>query len=369
MKNIYWVGNRSSDIIYNKNIFKGYICLYGNNNGVNEFSFPNVRKNNSVIDNSTNSFFESTINLVVSNDDNAYFLFYNPLLAHKIKSAHKNRFLCLNDYSLIRALDDKIECHEILKNKVSFAPYISLLGEDIASFYIKKILNTKCFVIQEPKSAAGMGTFIINKNYSKIKNMVFKTERYLISNYIEDSMTFNIHTIIDSNTEILFPPSYSIMEFKNNRVHYVGSSYIDATNVIGNSNLAYAKEMINNTIKLLRILNYKGIVGFDFLCHKSNVFLLELNLRFQGSSNVLNKMLKEAKLPSLFELNIQAFNDKLQTIDVSKIKTFYANIFEYYNCDIVELNDKTLVECFDDGITDYSVFENGSYLKRKIYKS
>ena len=370
MEKIFWVGNRASDIIYNQDEFIGYICLYGKNNNINYFSNAPIRKNNSIIDDSSNNFFINAIDNVVSKYPNSYFMFYNPLVAFKINSPHMNRFLCLNETALIRLFDDKIQCHSILNQFANFCPFITLFGEDISFEKLSFIFpGYEKFVIQESKSAAGLGTFIINQtNFKEIKNTHINPNLiYLVSAFQKNSRTFNIHTIFDEKTILEFPPSFSYMECLNGQMHYRGSSYIKAKNIIGEKNIQNAQKMIYNIIYFLRKFNYRGILGFDFLFTKTSVFLLELNLRFQGLSNILNKMLKDANLPSLFTLNRQAFNNELQKIDLNKINTEYANIF-YYNDDGKDIDvPYKLCEEYNDNLSEYMTFEKGAYLQRKIY--
>lgn len=370
MKNLYWVGNRASDIAYTCDEFKGYICLYGETNNINMFSNIPIRKNNSIIDDSSNEFYKSAIGKIVKNDDSAYFMFYNPLVAYKINSPYQQRFICLNDRDIIRLLDDKIQCHSILNQIANFSPFITIYGEDITYNNLKKVFGDNFkFVIQRSKSAAGLGTFILDKdNFKSIKNKYIDANQiYLVSVYQEKSNTFNFHIIMDNKTTLFFPPSYSIMDCINGQMHYRGSSYIDTTKVIGSNNINNAKIMIKNITDFLRKFGYKGIVGFDFLSSMESTFLLELNLRFQGSSNILNKMLKDAGLPSLSQLNQLAFMDNLPTLDMDKINTFYANIFSYNENETDIKLDYELIETFDDNLSNYTKFEHGAYINRKIY--
>lgn len=371
MKNIYWVGNRASDIAFIKNEFDGYVCLYGEHDGITRFSNIPIRKNNDVNDKSSDIFFENSISKICQHNSKAMFVFYNPMLAYRLNSKYKNRFLFLNKSSILNLFDDKIQCHSILSKYVNFCPFVTLFGSEINYNNLKKIFpNSTKFVLQESKSAAGLGTFIVDKNNISylIKNYINSKNIYLVSEYQNNSKTINFHVVFDNESSIIFPPSYCIMTHQNAKMNYVGSSFIDTEQFISAKEIIIAKEMIDSTIKFLRQFGYKGILGFDFLQTEKNLFFLELNLRYQGSSNILNKMLVDANLPNLITLNYMAFQNNLPSIDFSQIQTFYANTFSYYQIQEPDILPYKIYATFDDGLQQYSTFEKGTYLKRIIYK-
>ena len=73
--------------------------------------------------------------------------------------------------------------------------------------------------------------------------------------------------------------------------------------------------------KKLQSIGYRGIGGIDYLLKDNCIYFMEVNPRFQASSEYLDKLLIDKGLPGIFELNYLAFYDETKFIDFcNKIK-------------------------------------------------
>ena len=68
--------------------------------------------------------------------------------------------------------------------------------------------------------------------------------------------------------------------------------------------------------KKLQSLGYRGVGGIDYLLKDNCIYFMEINPRFQVSSEQLDKFLIDKGLPSIFELNYLAFYDEEKFIKI-----------------------------------------------------
>ena len=79
----------------------------------------------------------------------------------------------------------------------------------------------------------------------------------------------------------------------------------------------------SNICKKLQELGYLGVVGIDYIYTDNELFFIEINPRFQGSTKQIDKLLKESNLPSIFEYNYNCFySDNLITTKNMKLSLF-----------------------------------------------
>ena len=102
----------------------------------------------------------------------------------------------------------------------------------------------------------------------------------------------------------------------------------------------------------------------------NQIFLIELNCRFQGSTFLINKALLQNKLPILQEINILAFQGKeLSNIIQKDFNVPWASVIFYQNADnSINISNSILFETEDDNLSNYISLEPFSYLRKEIYK-
>lgn len=367
MNKLYWVGNKLSDIIDCKNVFYGSINLYGESDTKN-VCFKEYRCNNNASNPQVNEFIETEL-LKLIQQNNVKFMFYNPKKAFNLSPKIREKTICLNDLFLLEALNDKISCHDILKKYADFPPYFSVIGNVIRYKDVKRIFpNSKRFVVQNSKSSGGFETFILtDSNEKELIKEINPTRRYLVSTYIENNISYNYHIIIGDYDYIIFPPSMQLLAYDHQRISYIGADFINCQK----NCFIETEQILKKIILILRKYGYRGIIGADFIKDQftNKVFLVELNCRFQGSSFLINKSLKDLNLPSLQEINIMSFNHlELSKIIPSDFKVNYSSIIHYQNkSSNLCIENARLYDQETDGLDTYKQINESAYLYKDIF--
>jgi len=142
------------------------------------------------------------------------------------------------------------------------------------------------WIVSSQTSNGGDGVFKIN-NYddfksavSKIKNPIIKIEKF-----IENSISVNQSGIVFFDKIIKYQPSFQIIEEHNGEMRFRGSNFDFGINDM------LKKEMTKLTHHIgleLKKLGYCGIFGCDYIIKNDNVYFIEINPRFQGSTFLLS---------------------------------------------------------------------------------
>lgn len=374
MNNIYWIGPRQSDIDDTNFKFAGSITIYGSNiNGNTAYcSIANKRINHNVDNDDCNRFFSEKLKEICHNDPKSQFLFYNFSYAYEFDDEIQKHVIGLNPYNIIDMLADKIRCRTILNNIVETIPFITLKGSECSfSNLCKYFCGYTEFIIQKKHSSGGEGTYIINSDSDVIKLNAF--DEYMISPYIKDSISLNVHIAIINNKTIVFPPSIQIITEQDGRLLYHGADFICYQQI---------SEKIKNEIKNLSTKigdfvckrGYKGVLGIDFLLNNETIYFMEINPRFQDSSQLVNRGLLESNQSSLFEIHLQSF-DLFPIRAISDFDVLYSNyVFSTNNITKTRLKkiiNSCEIEKFQAdgyGIDCITPYEENSYLCRCIFK-
>lgn len=302
MKRIY-VGPKQSTI-ENSNFFDSSITLFGNNTD-------------------TNTSYESFLTFEYWNPDNnlkeitlynrelaklteaAEVMAHNPLLLSKCKFPNNVHLVCLNDISLLAILDNKIKTRELIKTLVPMLDYYIIKGQDFNYDDLSKISNE--LVVQHPRGSGGSKTFLCNKeNFEQLKILLIPNEYYSISAYQHNNVPYNIHCLIGEEQIELLPPSKQELEIID-KIEFIGSDFdINIPNDVKMKLIKYSTAVCEK----LQTLGYRGVLGIDFIYANNELYFIEINPRFQGSTRLVDKLLKESKLPSIFEYNYNFFNGK-----------------------------------------------------------
>ncbi len=310
MKNIYWVGPRQSDIEDIDFHFAGSITIYGNNQDGNiAFCKTNKQRINHNIDNEVcNQFFQNTLEEICKKNTNAQFLFYNFAYAYSFNEAVQSHVIGLNSFDLLDCLSDKIRCRYVLDNIINAIPFVTLRGSDCTFANISKYFSDATdYVLQKVHSSGGEGTYHITKLTEFPYDFIIDNDaEYLVSPYLNDSISLNTHIAIVDEKVLFFPPSVQIITEINNQLLYQGADFICYTTL---------PEKIKQTVKKISIdigkflckKGYKGILGIDYLLKDESLFFMEINPRFQASSQLVNKALYQTYKISLHEIHLQAF--------------------------------------------------------------
>lgn len=306
MEKIYWVGPRESDIQDIESLFAGSITTYGSNCGNNKsYCQSNTNRiNHNMHNNDCDNFIQVQLKRLIYEDDSVRFLFYNPYFSYDFDMEIAEHSICVNDYDLLTQLHDKTRCRVMFQQTIKTIPFVSLSGMECTYNHIRDYFASEEFVIQEAFSSGGEGTIHIRK--SDIFDFVEPRKRYLVSPYIKNGISINAHIVISANNICFFTPSIQIVKEIEGRILYFGADYICYTSI---------ERKIQNKVKDSSILigqklqaeGYRGVLGIDFILKDNDLYFMEVNPRFQASSQLLNKALKSMYQTSLPELHMLAF--------------------------------------------------------------
>ena len=272
-KKALWVGRYHEDAI--EYGFKGSICLYGKND---EFTHVYTQENGRLID-----FIRQIISEQYQKYD--YFFFYDPVLIYYLPSHLRDKCRYANKRELYKWLNDKSISRTWIKEIVKTPPFAILSNVDI---YPQKLMSLfrgyHKFIVQEMISNSGKGTYLCSDDIMPDLNLGL----YIVSPYYEDSISINVTVMVSNSACICFKPSMQIIEYIDGKLQYRGSDFLAAKSLT-TATMEKIYEASNNLCNYLKDLGYRGICGIDFLLYCNDIFFLEFNPRFQGSSFLIEK--------------------------------------------------------------------------------
>lgn len=244
------------------------------------------------------------------------FYFYDQNLAQSIKKQiHiQDNIICTNSEDLLSWLNNKSISREWIRNTIKTPATVVLSNNEITISYLKNIFwGYKTFVAQKMISSGGHKTYLIDKDYP----VLLDKDLYIVSPYYNPSLSINITSIIYSNNFIVFPISIQIIEIENSNLLYKGSDFI-STEVIPAKLREKVLQANKKILEQLKQLNYLGICGIDFLLYNDEIYFIEFNPRFQGSSFLIEKSLQQYNM-SLYQLNFDSFYKEIDADVIARL--------------------------------------------------
>lgn len=338
--NLYWVGIRQSEIRMIPNGFGGSVCLFGEAK-INHYTFNKARCNQNLPTDAMHDFYLTSLSKIIEQNPNTKFMFYNQNKAYTYGDNILAHSICCNDKMLLDNLSDKINVRKIFSQIVKTVPSIEINFNN--SNLIKSSENFKDFkklILQRPISGGGNGTFLFDPtNKNPIVCDIKENERILISPYIENSYSVNTTLLIGSKNYIVFPSSIQIIEQIDNKFLYRGADYI-AFNNLNKILQGKVNQNAEKIAKYLKSLGYRGIIGIDSLVdNEDEVYFVELNNRFQASTDLLNIALAKDNT-SVQELNIIAFEGGLLPNIEPKVCLSSYFYYNESNCNFNDIKNK-----------------------------
>lgn len=396
---IYWIGPRESDIFAVKDLFAGSITIFGSNQNGN-FSYSNYdnhpeRIDHNNTDNTSDLFLVNKARELLRSDSSVKFMFYNGNVFYSIDGFMQlqekyNCFYCVNDPNLMKKLNDKHYFHDTFETETTVLKTKNCNGADCDYHNIQKKMGKLAtvgsrFIFQAPVASGGSGTFILDEeNEEIITKKVDPDSNYLVSVYQENNISVNIHAVIYSDDIVLSPGSIQIMREDDYRLMYRGADFI-AYRFIDESMRKHFEEEALKACKKFQQKGYRGVCGIDAIFANGEMYLLEVNNRFQASTNLLNLALKSHNMKTIPELNYDAFTkshaDEKDHF-IKDIEVNYSNYTFIYNgtnqhCEEVLNRAKTSpnilsidLDGFHEGLGNKnSGYEKNSHLFRINFKT
>lgn len=417
LSNIIWVGTRASDMpkLPENSQFKGSICLFGDYSDDDNLVMCNKDVINRVDHNDSSDteqddFIINSVKILHEKYPEAKFLFYNPSAVYRLNLIDKigeNSFICLNSLEILDIVNNKHKFREWAKDTVKLHPVIERTSvdcdyEDLIEEFSHGAFNDKNnydvpvedikydeelqFIIQAPISSGGTGTFLMNReNCGAVLASLDKKSKYIVSVYYSKNISVNMHAIIYENEIIFSPGSIQLMRevLVENKLLYKGADFIAYKTIKHDLRQQFESQVKKITIELQKI-GYRGVCGIDAIIHNGRVNILEVNGRFQASTELINRALLQRGLKTIQELNIQAFDRELaiKNGETKLTSTFNVPFSNYtYSYEGLLMHDKhiynvaiksakNVIEVQSDGF----LFENNhyraeAYMYRIVFKS
>ncbi len=373
---LIWVGPRESDIYDCSNLFQSSITIFGSNcNGNISYCAKNgVRIDHNIPECIDNSFWIDGLKELKEKYPDSKILYYNNEFAYNVTDDLKKDVICCNELSLIKMLNNKSAMRMAFSELIPVVPFQELTYSDNLNLS-DLFSNNSMLIFQENNSSGGYGTHVVNIATNHLKQFVGKT--FMVSPYIENSVSVNVHIIIGHNTILYFPGSIQIICNIDNKLIYLGADYVSFQSL----SLAKRKKLSCYVRKLgeyLGNLGYKGVLGFDFLITKDEIMFVEVNPRFQASTPLLNTALKAKGLPSMQEMQIAAFMDTnlpaQSEIDTVLVPYSMISYIEgtwnkpYYL--LRKMHEFTEIDMFfEDGFSQNETIQNNAYLFKIVFNT
>lgn len=351
-EDIVWIGTRLSDIAHAGNRIKGAVTLFGENDDKNNHRAmcskqSDCRVDHNRIDARQDEYIYGTTKEMMASQPKALFCLYNQLGYYTVKSEENGgdtlgkllgkRAVCVNSGELLMQLS----------NKRCFREYCAAhgLGESLLDVvegnYSDCVYAKVCeklgvganeglkFIVQAPVASGGNGTFILTReNEATLRNALPQDQTYLFSVYREQNVSVNLHAILFQDGVVLTPGSIQLMRVDYDhidgssevrRLMYRGADFLEydrisrledsPENKVNGRHIRAFREQCAALCEAARADGYIGILGIDGIIYGNEVKLLEVNCRFQASSDLVNRALQDAGLPSLQEMNFAAWGN------------------------------------------------------------
>ena len=228
---------------------------------------------------------------------------HHPLTVSKCKFPENVRMICLNPLSVLQTLDDKIQTRGLLSGLVPMLDYRTIKGKDFNYEQLRALSDE--LVVQLPVGSGGSKTFLCNpENHEQIRATLVPDKDYSISAYQRENTPYNVHCIVGNDRIEVLPPSQQLLEISD-KIEFIGSDFeIEIPSNIKAKFIQHSSTICNR----VQALGYRGVLGIDYIHANDELYFIEINPRFQGSTRQVDALLKKSGLPSIFDYNYRAFN-------------------------------------------------------------
>ncbi len=376
--NLLWSGPRESDIS-ELNCFCASITIFGSNQG-NNCSYSGstkTRVDHNQPDCIANDFFNEKIEEWLDEYPDLKVMYYNSIYSKYLPPKYRNRVVGSNELFLLELLDSKRDVRKLASKIIPVVPFQEIYSANQLLKIILNSKNKKRYILQENHASGGYGTHIIDKeNISLYIESMDLNKGYFLSPYFNDTISINVHCILFDDNVIVCPGSIQLVKEINNKINYLGSDFVEYKRLTEEVKKAIC-ENSKSFGEMLRDMGYRGVLGIDFLIIENQPHLLEVNARFQASTPLLNRALKNAFLPSMQELHLLAFESdasieskKIENLNVSYSMAAYTTDTWKKEISFFEANTPENIVCVElDGFEDSEIILRGAYLFHIIFNT
>lgn len=380
---LYWIGIRESELHDVGELFSGSITMFGPG-GKMKWSLEHtrgIRHDYNQDSDEWTEFVSYCAKEIVKRDPDSRFMLYAPDEAVFYGPAVYERSVCQNPQSLLELLNNKFRTRQWLSEYVPILPYKMQRGETISyCSMLQDFPGITRFVVQASFSCGGSGTWLVTEeDHEQVLTRLDPEELYAVSPYQENSVSPNIHLVIYQEEVLLLPASIQLVGAGRNGFSYQGADFPLYRSLSPRLD-KLLKEQAQTIGNILRRTGYRGVCGIDFLISGETVYLMEVNPRFQSSTFLLNRAIREAGYQeSLQFMHLSAFH---QPKPSEHMKAFSAlevrsSCFHYeYLPDRHEelhavwslLQSGSEAVCIDDGLDWTVTLEPHTYLFKAVFQ-
>lgn len=385
-------GIRESDIEYDEDYFADKLCLFRNEY---DNSFREYRANQNYNKSDYTDFYAlQFISLNKKWTNNSYkIMFYNQNNVFELHPKLREHAVCFNRESILLLLNDKVAMKQFLKSQgITIPNYVVVNGLKLKDNSIFDKIKSEQFIIQSVHGGGGIGTYLFDKKtFNLKKDQLEDTSKYIVSNYISNSISVNVHVFISESTNLITPASVQLIENIENQLMYRGADFISFREL----DIDIQEKIRCTSIKIsnaLRDEGYRGVTGIDYIIdNKKNIYCSEINPRFQASSILLSKYLNDRKIDnplptnklsedlSIYSINYHSFDNIVKSSISFYDKVNYSCYFYYNDEELNMIDIKIKIEAIKssciteslrlDGLFNFTEnkMNKNSYLFRAIY--
>lgn len=378
MDKLIWSGPRESDISGLENIFLTSVTIFGSNcNGNDSYSKTYMQRVDHNNPNSiNNNFFNDKIIDRMEQYPDLKIMYYNPAFSKNMPEKYRDRIIGCNDMSILEFLDSKCEVRQMASRMVAVVPFQKINSICQLKNAMQDLQSGRRYILQENHSSGGYGTHIVDKfNVEKVISSFDPQSNGFVSPYFENSYSVNAHCMVFDDHTLVFPGSIQVVQEINEKIIYMGSDFV-AYNSLPNEIKDRVKSNSRIVGEKLRGMGYRGVFGIDYLVIGNDVFLLEINARFQASTPLINKALINNGFPCMQELNYMAFtgqaysSDKaIETLNIPYSMSVYNTETWKKNFDVLSEPNSEIYSVELNGFDYNENAEKGAYLFHIIFRT
>ncbi|MCU7725245.1 ATP-grasp domain-containing protein [Actinoplanes sp. KI2] len=179
-------------------------------------------------------------------------------------------------------------------------------------------------VIRLARSSGGSGVDIAEtpEDVDRLTGSV--RSQFSYTDYLEASLPLNVGATVDHRGVVtVHGVSVQLVGVEScihRRLGYCGNDFALVKD-LDKDHLSALDRLVGQVGRWLASSGYRGAYGMDALLHRGQIYFLEVNPRFQGSSGTSARLSRELDLPDIYLSHLAAFLriDQQPTLDLEKL--------------------------------------------------
>lgn len=280
-----WTGIRASDALYTGDYFGAVATLYGMQDGALGVRIDhNCAKNDAKV----GSVINDQVCQTKKRFDNLDVVAYNQPYVDMVRYHESEAFM---------VLDSKSRFREVASSLGVPALEVGILPSDVSDIYdyLSRNFGDGTYVIQSDISSGGDGTYVLNERNRDYIDFELRDRKgkWIYSRYCDGSVSVNVHLLISDTEVFLAPGSVQITRLCGYRILYRGADY-PAYRSLDSGVRSVLEDSVRIMGREIQRLGYRGVAGIDAIVHGDKAELVEVNLRFQASTFLINRAMLDA---------------------------------------------------------------------------